>query len=98
MSRGALSWQRFLLASIEPPVNALLLAIEEYVERQMVVVFEAQAEVWRAEVGECGRQEEIRVHCQGCQSGRRGRTCLWALGESLVPWKVLKALWAPFRR
>ena len=92
----------------------------------MVVVFEAQAEVWRAEeridvmgwraanrihkktcwrmcctstttihifvygglvlkqlcfqspeVGECGKQVEIRVHCQGCQSGRRGRT----LGE-----------------
>ena len=25
-------------------------------------------------------------------------TYLWALGESLVPLKVLKALWAPFRR
>ena len=34
------------------------------------------------------------------QYGEVAKVCtyLWALGESLVPWKVLKALWAPFRR
>ena len=45
-------------------MNALLLAIEEYVERQMVVVFEAQAEVWRAEqrIDITGWRAANRIH------------------------------------
>ena len=42
--------------------------IEEYVERQMVVVFEAQAEVWRAEqrIDVMGWRNANRIHKKTC--------------------------------